>query len=151
MESEFFEGREVKPYGEYVLGADLVIGRVYFRVGYLDEDMAVPEMNAFVFLGRDLSSRLPGLYFQDAASYLAGERLDAEDFVTADDTADADADGRHWVREDDVVLRWQKHRKHGDVYEFEGALNTLLGCSLRRKKWDGTLRSHDADDETETK
>lgn len=150
MQNQFFEGRELKPYGEYALAADLIVGRVYFTVGFLDDDMAIPEMTALVFLGTDLSSRLPGLYFQDAASYVAGERIDVESWVSTQDDLDADVTGQHWVRDDDVRLDWQKARKHSEVYEFEGALNSLLSCSLRRRQWDGTIRAHDLEDSEES-
>jgi hypothetical protein len=149
MQNQFFEGRELKPYGEYVLAADLVAGRIYFKVGFLDDDMAVPQMDAFVYLGRDLSKRLPGLYFQDAPSHIAGERIDVEAWASTSGDLDEDADGRRWERGDDVVLEWQREKKYSDVYEFEGALNSLLGCSLRRQKWDGTVRTHDVDESEE--
>jgi len=40
----YFDGRELKPYGEFVRAADLVDGRVYFRVGFLDQDTVIPEL-----------------------------------------------------------------------------------------------------------
>src|SRR5687767_12608228 len=50
----YFEGRELKPYGEFVKASDLVVGRVYFRVSYLDLDMMIPELVPLVFIGRNL-------------------------------------------------------------------------------------------------
>lgn len=146
MRNTYFEGREVKPYGDYVRGADLVAGRVYFKVGYLDDDMVVPELSAMVFLGKDLNPRLPGLYFQDAASYFGGERFDPEASVPPDTQPD-DADGYTWVGED-VLFEWQRDRKYSGVFEFDGALDSLLGCSLRRQEWDGVVRLADPPEES---
>ncbi|HVQ28045.1 MAG TPA: hypothetical protein VMV21_00600, partial [Vicinamibacteria bacterium] len=74
--SQYFEGRELQSYGEYVRAAQLVEGRVYFQVSYLDQDSAIPELVPLVFVGRNLDPQQHGLYFQDASSYLAGERYD---------------------------------------------------------------------------
>ena len=81
MGKTYFEGREVKPYGDYVLTTDLVAGRVYFKVGYLDEDMVVPELMALVFIGRDVNPKRPGFYFQDAPSYFGGVPFEADGFT----------------------------------------------------------------------
>ena len=53
---------------------------------------------------------------------------------------DADVDGPHngWFEtqsEDDT---------YSHVYEFEKALDSLLDCSLRRRKWDGQVRFTEA-------
>ena len=57
----YFEGHELKSYGEFVKASELVVGRVYFRVNFLDEDMAIPELVPLVFIGRDLCPEEPGL------------------------------------------------------------------------------------------
>lgn len=137
MADRFFEGRQVKPYGDYVLAADLIVGRVYFKVGFLDQDMAVPEVSAWVFIGRDLHSQLPGLYFQDAVSFLNGARRGADDYVPTFEDEEL-PDGCGWG--EDIQYEWQKERKYSDVFEFEGALESLLACSLRRDQWDGQVR-----------
>jgi hypothetical protein len=49
-----FPGRDLPPFGEYVKFEDHVVGEVYFRVGYLDEQLLVPEVTPLVFVGRDL-------------------------------------------------------------------------------------------------
>jgi hypothetical protein len=48
------EAREIKPDTEFVKVVDLVVGRVYFDVTYVDYDMIVPEITPLVFIGRDL-------------------------------------------------------------------------------------------------
>jgi hypothetical protein len=109
MEDLYFEGRALKPYGEYVPNDQLIIGRVYFKLGFLDEDMVVPQMHPMVFIGRDLHEQLPGLYFQDVESYFDGVRLKPEECVGADDLEDEQADGRQWIC-DDYQFEWQRHR-----------------------------------------
>jgi hypothetical protein len=93
----YFEGRELKSYGEFVKASELVIGRVYFRVSFLEQDMAIPELVPLVFVGRDLNPERPGLYYQDAASCLNGKRWggtnDEPDVESMDE--DADVDGPH--------------------------------------------------------
>src|SRR5687767_12573744 len=74
-----FPGRDLPPFGEYVKSEDLVVGEVYFRVGYLDDQLLVPEVTALVFAGRDLGEENTStghhqLYFQDFASYMRGDR-----------------------------------------------------------------------------
>ena len=136
MQNMFFEGRALKPYGDYVRATDLVVGRVYFKVGFLDQDMVVPELSAWVFIGSDLHRELPGLYFQDADSYLSGARRGDDEFVPTFE-AEQLPDGCRWG--EDIQFEWQKPRQYSDVYEFEGALDLLLACSLRRKQWDGQV------------
>src|SRR6266403_3471965 len=64
-----FEERELKPYAEPVLAPDLKEGSVYFAVQYLDEGMLTPEMEALIFIGKNLGQGDVGqLYFQDAVS-----------------------------------------------------------------------------------
>ena len=133
----FFEGREVKPYGEFVRAADLVVGRVYFHVTFKDEDLVVPKLEAWIFIGRDLAQQRRGLYFQDAGSYFAGQRYDA---VRWDD-ADPPSDDRPvtW-RGTECEFHVMPDGEYAHVCEFEQALDQLLACSLRRKAWDGEIR-----------
>lgn len=138
MADLYFEGRSLQLYGEYVLTADLVAGRVYFKLSFLDEDMVVPEMYALVFIGKDLRSQLPGLYFQDAESYFDGLRLKNDDYVPSYEGEEL-PDGSRWGG-DDHQFEWHKEKKYSGVFEFEGALNSLLACSLRRRRWGGTIR-----------
>ena len=133
----YFEGRELRPYGEYLKSADLVVERVSFRVSYLDEDMAIPELVPLVFIGRDLSPDQPGLYFQDAASFLSGKR-----WGDADDPTDSETDGSDFTS-GRPHAGWFENESEGTysgVYSFDKALDCLLACSLERLKWDGEAR-----------
>lgn len=116
MQSLHFPARELKPYAEYAEAGDLEIGKTYFAVHYLDEQMFVPEMKALVFIGRDFEPEDDGvLYFQNAESYFAGARYgntnghENVEFQTVDE---------------DTPL----------VCEFERALDCLLHCSIERGK-----------------
>ena len=138
MQNQFFEGRVVKPYLDTVRPADLVVGHPYFRVGFIDEDMAVPQWVTLIFLGRDLHSRLPGLYFQDAESYFAGDRAEEEMWASALEDEEGLPDGYTW-KTDNMHFEWDPpHRT--SVCHFEGALESLLRCSIKRLKWDGVVR-----------
>lgn len=130
----YFEGRELKPYGEFVKAADLVVGRVYFRVSYLDQDMMIPELVPLVFIGRDLSSEHPGLYYQDAASFLAGRRWgETSEEATEAEQIEAGHRSEGW-------FETESERTYSQVFEFEQGLDGLLACSLRRRQWDGQVR-----------
>ena len=132
--SLYFEGRELKPYGEFVRAVDLEVGRVYFRMGYVDADTALPELAPLVFLGRNLDPEHPGLYFQDAASYLAGERYDSVDCAPPpSETTEPDCSSV-------VQFHVLPQGEYASVFEYEKALDQLLACSLRRKSWDRHLR-----------
>jgi hypothetical protein len=114
MDILHFEGREVPPYGEYAAPQTLVVGNTYFAVHYLDKRLEIPEMRAFVFIGRNLQEGDSAvLYFQDAESYVSGVRYESA-------TGDGDAEF-HTVDEDTPF-----------VYEFARALDRLLYCSLTR-------------------
>jgi hypothetical protein len=139
MHDLVFERRTLRTHVVEVAPADLAVDQVYFRVAFIDEDMVVPQWSALVFLGRDLNPVLPGLYFQDAESYFAGERADDEMWMSAV-AEQEDADGYSWVS-DHMQFDWIPARsKNSSVCDFEAALEQLLGCSLRRQHWDGTLR-----------
>ena len=146
MQDLVFERRTLKSYLVTVAPADLAVGHVYFRVAFIDEDMVVPEWTGLVFLGHDLSPQLPGLYFQDAESYFAGERADDEMWMSAV-AEQEDAHGYSWISEH-MRFDWVPARsKSSSVSDFEAALEQLLACSLRRRQWDGTLRPVIARDE----
>lgn len=125
-----FESRELKPYGEYMKSEELIEGQIYFRVSFLDEEMLTSEMVPLVFIGRDLQPDGPGLYFQDAYSYIEGERYQPEDWgiITDEKPSNRIRRGHEcWfeIMEDD---------KYTSVFEYEKALDQLLKCSLDRKK-----------------
>ena len=53
----------------------LRVGNVYFSVQFEDEAMLVPILEAWVFIGQNLTDGEPDdCYFQDFASYAAGVR-----------------------------------------------------------------------------
>jgi len=63
-----FPARELKDHCDYVRAKDLVVGEVYFRVHFLDDEGLVPELLPCVFVGRNLLSSDEGgtsfLYFR---------------------------------------------------------------------------------------
>ena len=135
-----FEARELKAYLETVPAEQLTIGQVYFRVSFADRDLAVPELTAVVFIGRDLHPRGPGLYYQDVSSYLEGRRFSLADLAGTDVfPLDDNLESVGWEDED---ARFEYERPDAaNVCEFEEALNQLLACSLRRREWSGQLRA----------
>jgi hypothetical protein len=131
-----FESRELKSYGEYVRAGELVVGRVYFSMGCVDADMAVPQLDPLVFLGRNLDPEQPGLYFQDAGSYLAGERWNQSDWTESGPREELPALWHGRTCEFHVAPEGD----YSGVFEYEKALDQLLACSLRRNAWDGQVR-----------
>ena len=111
-----FEGRELKPYAEPVSAEILREGTVYFLVSFADDAMLIPEMDTVVYIGKNLEGESEDRYhFQDIDSYQARGRLDP--------------------RQDDgpaTLFKCGLNELNG-VYEFEAALEILMGCSLRRK------------------
>jgi hypothetical protein len=113
MDKLHFPAREVPPYGEYATADTLLEGHTYFRLGYVDKQMRIPELTPLVYLGRNLAENdTDALYFQDAASYLAGIRF-----------GDGNEGDYHTV---DAATPF--------VYDFERALDRLLCCSLTRRR-----------------
>lgn len=111
-----FAGRELKPYGEYVESSELVEGEIYFAVHFLDDQMLVPELDPLVFIGRNLERGESGrLYFQDAASYMSGNRYG--------DSVGHEGETKIHVVEENAPF----------VFEFEKALDVLMRCSLKRQ------------------
>src|SRR5262252_1532843 len=105
-----FSGREVESFAETVPEEQLVVGRTYFSVHFADAEMLEPELEALVYIGRDLFAESPEYYFQDAASFRAG--LTYQNGVTDEVDVHCAASG-------------QVH-----VMEFDRALDRLLYCSL---------------------
>jgi hypothetical protein len=113
-----FEGRDLKPYSEYVQPSGLVEGEIYFAVHFLDDQMLVPELDPVVFIGRNLErGDCERLYFQDAASYMSGIR-----YGNSGEHADDGQTKIHVVEENAPF-----------VFDFERALDVLLRCSLKRQ------------------
>ena len=115
-----FEAREIKPYAEPVSASALKVGDVYFSVQFADSNLLIPIMETWIFLGRrfdpeDVEDRL---YFQDVESYRQGIRYDSED------TGDAK-----------FQVPTENNINH--IFEYERALERLMECSLRRRKFLG--------------
>jgi hypothetical protein len=109
-----FEARELPAYAEVVSPLELKEGSIYFSITFIDEEMLIPTMEAFVYIGRDLEPEDSGqLYFQDAVSHQEGVR-----YAMA-----ADGDGAQFLVESEDSLY---------LFEYERALDVLMLCSLRR-------------------
>ena len=82
-----FVRRDLGMAAEPVAVSDLVVGSVFYMVSYIDMDLEIPQIQPIVFIGENLTSGDSGLfYFQDAGSYLAGERpQEAESCGDAED------------------------------------------------------------------
>jgi hypothetical protein len=127
-----FPEREIHHYAEHVPPADLTVGQVYFRLGYLDNEMRFPCLTPMVYIGRDLEPTNDGvhhLYFQDAASYLSGVRWDDPTPAIAGETEEERFES--WSER--AYFETAAESQGSGMYEFEKALNSLLLCSLRRR------------------
>src|SRR5882724_4028849 len=127
-----FPARELKTHCDYVKAEDLVVGEVYFRVHFLDDQGLVPELLPREFVGRNLFPADEGgksfLYFREPAppqppasqSAVPGH-LDRRDDHEEDPTACPS-------------LECEEEAEDSGVVDFEEALNQLLVCSLRRSQ-----------------
>ena len=112
-----FEERELKPYAEPVSADSLKPGHVYFSLQFVDEDLLIPTLEPLIFLGRNLRANDEGrLYFQNFESHRQGLRYDS-----------ATADQYSFFQTGTA-----KNIKH--IFEYENALDLLMGCALRRRK-----------------
>jgi len=112
-----FEEREIKPYAEPVSATELRVGEVYFFVNYVDH-LLTPMMETVVFIGRDLEEGDVGLlYFQDVRSYRQG--------VSYESTTKGNSK---------ATLYAALENQTSHIFEYEHALDELLGCWLRRRK-----------------
>ena len=112
-----FEGREIKPYAEAVSATELKVGEVYFFVNYVDH-LLTPTMETVVFIGRGLEEGDAGiLYFQDVRSYKQG--------VSHESTTEGNSGATFYAA-------LENQTSH--IFEYEHALDELLGCWLRRRK-----------------
>ncbi len=111
-----FEARELKEYAEPVTAAELQGGRVYFAVQFLDEQMLVPTVEPFVFLGKNLrTGDVDRLYFQCFESYSRGVRLEAA------------------TENDQYSFQITSERGIKHMFEYERALDVLMMCALKRR------------------
>ena len=115
-----FEARNLKSYAEPISKSDLKEGEVYFALQFADEDLLIPIMHPYVFVGTDLDEGDKDLfYFQDFEFYSAGVRWPP--------TSEEDRMAFH--------VYGPTEGKH--LFDFERALDRLLVCSLRRKEYGG--------------
>jgi hypothetical protein len=110
-----FAARELKPYAEPLMAAEIEEDSVYFDVAFLDDAMLIPALEPYVFVGKDLDPEETGLYFQDIDSYRRGTR-----FKTANESNPAS-----FVLESETRLH---------LFEFESALEQLMKCALRWRR-----------------
>jgi hypothetical protein len=116
-----FETRGLPPRGEYLKSTDLCEGEAYFIVDYSDAALLIPQLTPVVFVGRDIETRGSGkVYFQDIDSYISGVRLE-------DPHPDADRDA-----ERGLVYKFVEDQPA--VFDYEGAVDELLRCYLRRRE-----------------
>jgi hypothetical protein len=100
-----------------VLKSELEEGNVYFFVNFIDEEMLVPAMEPFVFVGKNLEEGDVGrVYFQDIDSHQNGVR-----YTTTTELAPA----TFYTGSEDEL---------GHVFDYEHALEVLKACSLRRQR-----------------
>jgi hypothetical protein len=109
--------REIAGYAEPVEPEKLVAGDVYFALQFADEQLLIPNLEALVFLGRNLAEVAPEdlFFFQNFDSYRQGLRFES----VADDK-----------RSYFYVLR-ENGMKH--IFEYRKALDVLLECGVRRQ------------------
>ena len=108
----YFEGRELKEFAEPVDPGQLMVGKTYFSLNFVDIELLIPMLEAVVFAGRNLEKGDEDiLYFQDVDSYRSGIR---------------------YASGGDAVFQSGPAKQCGHIYEFEHALDQLLACSLRR-------------------
>jgi hypothetical protein len=110
------KGREIAGYAEPVEFEKLVKGEVYFALQFADEQLLIPNLEALIFLGRNLAEQSAEdlFFFQNFESYRNGLRFES---VTTDE------------RSYFYVLR-----KNGmnHIFEYGKALDLLLECGVRR-------------------
>ena len=110
-----FEERQLIDYAEPISETELVMGKTYFAVQFIDDEMLIPAVEPIVYLGRNLYKEdADRHHFQDAESYRDGVRI-----------------------EDDSVPQYacfytQNSSNLNHVFSFEKALEVLMKCSQRR-------------------
>ena len=110
-----FEGRDLEPYAEPVSASDLVEGEAYFSVMFVDEEMRIPVMETWIFIGRNLDGEAEEtLYFQDVRSYLDGVKFE--------------------MQKPEALFLRSLPSELGHIFDFEHALESLMRCSIERKQ-----------------
>lgn len=109
--------RKLKPYAEPISADELVEGRTYFLVNFIDKDGLIPTVETMVYVGKNLETTDTNqVYFQDVESYGRGIRYGS--------TEDGECASFQTGSADEL----------GHVFDYEHALDVLLACSVRRKK-----------------
>ncbi len=112
-----FEGAELKSDAEPVSARHLEEGSVYFALKYVDEEMHIPVIETLVFVGRNVDSEGIGrAHFQDAESHGEG--------VAYGSNSEGEWAQFHSLLENEM----------GYTFTYEGLLDELMRCSLRRRK-----------------
>jgi len=127
-----FPGRELKTHCDYVRAEDLIVGEVYFRVHFLDDEGLVPELLPREFVGRNLFPADEG-----GKSFLYFKEPDTSSAAASHGPVPADLDRRDDHEEDSAEgpsLECEEETEHSGVVDFDEALNQLLVCSLRRNQ-----------------
>lgn len=127
----FFPGRDVSEYAQHVCADELVVGNVYFLIHYHDEQLLIPTVEPVVFLGKNISGRPEQgsgdvFVFQDYPSYRNG--MPYHPYAESDSESDGEsADGLRRA-----VFQDGPEQMLSMVFDFDHALESLLGCSIRR-------------------
>ena len=131
----FFPGREVSQCAQPVVADDLVVGRIYFMVNYDDDDLLIPTLEPVVFLGKNIVDYRNDqesddiFYFQDYSSHRNGVPHRAYEEPVSEGGSE-----EHLIR---AVFHDGTERMLSMVFDFNHALDSLLGCSLRRAEGSG--------------
>lgn len=111
-----FPKRVLLDYAQPVAIGELRVGELYFIVNYVDAHLLVPSMEPVVFIGVGHPSVGKRMFaFQDASSYFGGIE---PDHASVDTPVRVDAFKRNGL---------------GSVFKFQGALDELLRCAMRRE------------------
>ena len=111
-----FEQRQLPEAADPVRAEELKIGDTYFKVAYADNDLTIPLVDSVTFIGRNLDDdEEDTLYFQDVESYRSGIRITDTD-----------------VEPDAAVFYCSPANQLRAMFDFQGALEELMKCSIRR-------------------
>ena len=126
-----FPARELKTHCDYVRAEDLIVGEVYFRVHFLDDEGLVPELLPREFVGRNLFPADEG-----GKSFLYFKEPDTSSAAASHGPVPADLDGRDDHEEDSAEgpsLECEEETEHSGVVDFDEALNYLcVPCAETR-------------------
>jgi hypothetical protein len=117
----WFEGRKLDPYMRPVPSDELIAGGLYYDVGFYGDGLNAVYLEPYIFLGKDImkcdDDMKGALYFQDAASYFEGRRIekdpnDVEVLARFEGADDPQSHGMCTLENAvDVVLRHLMERK----------------------------------------